>query len=618
MSFRRLGVFVVALTIAGLPLVSAAADSTSPVPGMGGEQIDAQAQIDALKDLDPSSWAYTSIKDLVADGIIVGYPDGTFKGNRPLTRYEAAVMVERAVQYVTKQLANPQTASSVTQADLDALRGLLDTFRGDIDALRLRVSDIDNRLKSVETKQTADEATINRAKIGLVEQIRPGNFNDAVAAYNGDGRALLPNVPLTPIGSQTQVGAGGNVSAQRWLSGNNGSGYGYQLLRILLDGQVDKNTSYHVRAENVYNWDTSDAFQAGALNGSTTPGGVAESSPNFTGGTYPRSTGIRLNYAYVQYNDPNGLLVEGGRINDTDGTLGLVWADQLNGAMIGYNKGPLTVKGGYFFDYPALNQVQGTCGTGNNPAPLGSVVKPVVGIPCGITTQSILATTQYGINKNVVIGAAFDDDINSVISGWNPSVCYNGAATCSPAAIAAACAVGSVCNPTGLYQNTVANIAVGSVFARYSNTDLIKKNIGVSLEAEGSTRFGNDPFTGQSWQQAQALWLQGKFGTYTPHLHGSYLEGGFIQSGLNAVGAHTGIVNGTNYESQFLGDPNGYRIGYVGAHYWFSQFGRIGLIYNAYDLIPGTTYPIGSATCPGCFLTHDIGRGVFLQTYLSF
>jgi hypothetical protein len=618
MLFRRLGVCIAALTIAGLPLVCSAAD-TSPVPGMQGDQIDAQAQIDALKDVPATSWAYQSIKDLVDDGIIVGYPDGTFKGNRPLTRYEAAVLVERAVATLSKQLANPQTAASVSPKDLDALRALLTEFRGDIEALRLRVGDIDTRLKAVEAKQQTDEASAARAKVGLVLQDRAGNFSDQVAAYNGDGRALLPNVPLTPVGGQTQVGAGGNVSAQRWLSGNNSEGYGYQLVRFLLDGQLDKSTSYHLRLENVLNWDASDAFQAGALNGSTTPGGVAEASPNFTGGTYPRNTGVRFNYGYVQYQDPtNGFLAEAGRINDTDGTLGLVWADQLNGAMIGYSKGPLTVKGGYFFDYPALNQIQGACGTGNNPAPLGTAIKAAPGLPCGITTQTILATAQYSVNKKLLVGAAYDNDINSVISGWNPSVCYNGAATCSAAAIAAACAPGSTCNPVGLYQNTVTNIEVGSVYGRYADIDQFGKNVGLSFEAEGSTRFGKDPFTGNPWQEAQALWLQGKIGSYNPHQFGGYLEGGFIQSGLNAVGAHTGLVNATNYQSQFLGDPNGYRIAYVGAHYWFSQYGRIGVVYDAYDLIPGTTYPVGSATCPGCYLTHDIGRGLFVQTSLSF
>src|ERR1700722_7503204 len=131
MPLRRLAALIAALAIVGFPVVSQAADDAAPpVPGMTGEQIDAQAQIDALKDIPPNSWAYQSIVNLVNDGIIVGYPDGTFKGNRPMTRYEAVVMTERAVEYLTKQLASPKTAPQVTQADIDAVRALLDEFRG--------------------------------------------------------------------------------------------------------------------------------------------------------------------------------------------------------------------------------------------------------------------------------------------------------------------------------------------------------------------------------------------------------------------------------------------------------------------------------------------------------
>jgi hypothetical protein len=619
MSFQRLGALFVALAIAGFPLAAQSADTPPPVPGMTGDQIDAQAQIDALKDIPQNSWAYQSITDLVNDGIIVGYPDGTFKGNRPLTRYEAAVMVERAVQYLTKRLANPQTASTVSQKDIDALRALLDEFRGDIDSLKIRVADIDSRLKSVESAQKTDEATLARAKLGLVEQFRAGNSSDAVAAYTSDGRALLPNVALTPVGSQTQVGAGGNANAQRYLSGLNGGGYGYQLLRLKLDGILDAQTSYHIRLENVYDWDTSDAFQAGNLNGSSTPGGLAEASPNVTGGTYPRNTTVRFNYAYAQYQDPDGLMAAIGRVNEFDGTLGLGWDDQFNGGEVGYIKGPLNVRAGYFFEFPGENQIQGACVVANSAPPLGVAVKAVTTIPCGVTTQTFLGTAQFTPTPKITFGAAYDGTVGAVISSWNPSVCYNGTPACSQAAINVACPAGSTtCDPVGLYQNTVDNIEIGTLFARYADPNAFGKNLGLSLEAEGLTRFGKDPFTGSSWAQSQAGWVQAKFGSYNARQFGSYLEGGFIQAGLNSTGQDTAIVNGPNYESQFLGDPNGYRIGYVGAHYWFSKFGRIGLVYNAYDLIPGTTYPVGSATCPGCYLTHDIGRAVFLQTVLSF
>jgi hypothetical protein len=134
MSFTRLGALVAALSVACMPLAARAGDTDAPVPGMTGPQIDAQAQLDALKDIPPNSWAYQSIVELVNDGIVVGYPDGTFKGERPLTRHEAAIIVERAVQYLTKQLANPQTAPSVSPADVATLRNLLDEFhQGDAD-----------------------------------------------------------------------------------------------------------------------------------------------------------------------------------------------------------------------------------------------------------------------------------------------------------------------------------------------------------------------------------------------------------------------------------------------------------------------------------------------------
>ncbi len=288
---------------------------------MTGDVIDAQAQIDALKDLPNDGWAYQSIIDLVNDGIIVGYPDGTFKGNRPMTRYEAAVMVERAVQYLTKKLANPQTASDVSQKDIDALRALLDEFRGDIDALNLRVSDIDSA--SEDGRSETDQPTKRRwraRKIGLVDQIRAGNFNDQVAAYNGDGRALPANVGLRRSADKRASAPAATPAQTAGSPAKTATGYGYQLLRLLLDGNLDKKTSYHIRVENVYNWDASDAFQAGALNGNVDArrrcAQLAELRRRHLPAQHRRALQLRLRA--VSRSD-SGFLAEAGRINETDG-----------------------------------------------------------------------------------------------------------------------------------------------------------------------------------------------------------------------------------------------------------------------------------------------------------
>ena len=50
-----------------------------------------------FSDVEPSSWAYQSVEQLASAGIINGYPDGTFKGNKDITRYEMAQMVAKAM-----------------------------------------------------------------------------------------------------------------------------------------------------------------------------------------------------------------------------------------------------------------------------------------------------------------------------------------------------------------------------------------------------------------------------------------------------------------------------------------------------------------------------------------
>jgi hypothetical protein len=609
MRFRRFGALTAAFAFALLPSIGLADDTTTaPTPGMMEPIIDAQAQAAALKDIAPTSWAYQAIVDLVNDGIIVGYPDGSFKGARPLTRYEAAVLTERAVQFVTKRLANPSTASSVTPADLDKLRELLDEFKGDIDALKLRVSDIDARLKKVEVAQAATQAQADRAKLGLVYFIRPGSFTEAVSAYNSIGGCGSINCPLAPNTALSggSLGSGTNVSANKYYSGSNGTGFGYQLARLLLDGTLDSRVSYHIRLENRYYWDTPNQ----QLSSSATFGGTVANTPNYLTSTtsvfdYPTNTTVRFNYGYMQYNDPSGLYAVAGRMNETDGTLGMLYADQFNGAKIGYNKYGIKVEGGYAYQWPVNDAGGQVCTTTTI---------------CNYATQNIFGQVSVTPTKNTLIGAAFVSDVNDRITSWNPNVCsVTGAAPvagfCPTSSAKGAPTIAAALGATGAYQAVVTNLTEGAAFGRITGK---VADVPASLEAEGTYRFGNDPFTGTNWKSNGAYWVQGKLGAYNPKPFRAYVEGGYIAAGFNSISAHTSIINGTSYDGEFQGDPNGYQIAYAGLHYWFSQYARIGAVYQYYNLLPGTTYPVASATCPGCYITHDLGQGIFLQTWLQF
>ncbi|MCJ7651813.1 MAG: S-layer homology domain-containing protein, partial [Candidatus Lokiarchaeota archaeon] len=51
-------------------------------------------------DVPLNHWAYDAVQSLAAKGIVIGYPDGTFGGNRTLTRYEFAEATARVMAYV--------------------------------------------------------------------------------------------------------------------------------------------------------------------------------------------------------------------------------------------------------------------------------------------------------------------------------------------------------------------------------------------------------------------------------------------------------------------------------------------------------------------------------------
>lgn len=53
----------------------------------------------AFSDLSSSHWAYDSVMYLTELGIISGMPDGTFRGNDPMTRYQSAVAMKRLLDF---------------------------------------------------------------------------------------------------------------------------------------------------------------------------------------------------------------------------------------------------------------------------------------------------------------------------------------------------------------------------------------------------------------------------------------------------------------------------------------------------------------------------------------
>ncbi len=132
----------------------AASDTMRQVRSYGSDDSIGQVtSITQLSDVQPTDWAYQSLQSLVERyGCIVGYPDGTFRGNRPLSRFEFAAGLNACMDKINELIAQG-VAGFATKEDIDALRRLQEEFRAELDALRERVDVLDDKVATLEAQQ---------------------------------------------------------------------------------------------------------------------------------------------------------------------------------------------------------------------------------------------------------------------------------------------------------------------------------------------------------------------------------------------------------------------------------------------------------------------------------
>ena len=106
--------------------------------------VPALAATNPFMDLPMNHWAYDAIGQLAAHGILSGYPDGTYKGKQPTTRYEMASALARALAVVDMTKASKQ--------DVEMLKRLVVEFRDELEALGVKVADLDERVSLIEDR----------------------------------------------------------------------------------------------------------------------------------------------------------------------------------------------------------------------------------------------------------------------------------------------------------------------------------------------------------------------------------------------------------------------------------------------------------------------------------
>ena len=97
------------------------------------------AAANPFSDVPLDSWAYDAVAQLSGDGVINGYGDGTFRGQQPVTRYEMA-------QIIAKAMAR-QNVSAADKAMLDKLSA---EFSDELKNLGVRIDDLEKKTDNLK------------------------------------------------------------------------------------------------------------------------------------------------------------------------------------------------------------------------------------------------------------------------------------------------------------------------------------------------------------------------------------------------------------------------------------------------------------------------------------
>ena len=179
--------------IASTPATKVEIAQTAPA-GMGGPIVPAAPQalptesgamsqvtsVSQLSDVRPTDWAFQALQSLVERyGCIAGYPDGTYRGNRALTRYEFAAGVNACLDQVTK-LISSSTGTFVTKDDLAILQRLQEEFAAELATLRGRVDGLEARTAELEANQFSTTTKLTGEAIFAVSD----TFGNGVGAHD--------------------------------------------------------------------------------------------------------------------------------------------------------------------------------------------------------------------------------------------------------------------------------------------------------------------------------------------------------------------------------------------------------------------------------------------------
>ena len=668
------------------PATTASATSVTPDTSTSTEV----AAAGPLSDVPLKSWAYDAVNQLAKDGIIKGYPDGTFKGNRPMTRYEAAVLAYRAVDMLEAQIT---AGKAVEKADMDAANKLMAAFGNELKAVERHVDALQKQTDTLGTKvdangkkldataaqSAATAATVRRSQVHISTLFRSFAFGQNVTAnagplperFNGvtyaPGAALPTGIGTSPTGTSVTgsvttpggivtpgVGPAGGLAwgpnANYGSSGGNAAttgaynhGLGYEGVTISFGGNPDNNSQWLITLNQTDRYSGSNYYPAetpSACTASTIGLAGAACNPGLAGVSNADgylNNFVRMQNAWYQYTSPGGIYVKVGKFAEDEGpkqTRDTDWgmADYVDGARIGYRTEQFNAQVGYGFEDTAAQQQllyglpfssqvmfaeadyqldkKGHTDIGgyyhNYSGFRQSLYDPYAVMCTGTGLPVAGVTTATSASKVIPLAAGQPYSAGGCGTGFQPIV-YG-----APGASAGLPVTGSYVSTGAGAQAPKISMLGGFIVGNYGE---------LRIALNGQVRLGNDPFTGVRWIGNMSGYAQADYGAYIAHpgIKGEYgLEAVAFAAGMNGLGPNNNYYQGPNWYTAFGSNYSDYYTVMLGVRRFITDTASVGIFYAHQGILPNTTIPASSPSCPGCVVTGDSRNAVWGELGMAF
>jgi len=297
------------------PLNPSATPET-PVPSLGLDTSENQGMgqitnVSQLRDVSPGDWAYEALRSLVERyGCIAGYPDGTFRGNRAMTRYEFAAGLNACLQQIERLIGNVPDNGG----DLPTLRRLIEEFEAELATLGARVDNLEGRVAFLEDHQFSTTTKLSGEVIfGLADAFGDDVGDDVNTVFHDrvrlnfltsfTGKDMLQT--RLQAGNPTPLLAGGGVTFDDGSSGSQEGRFTYDgpagndvvidILRYRFP-LGDKATVQIVANNGLHHYysDTVNPYLEGAAGGSNAISRFAERNPIYRIGPFGAGAAIAL------------------------------------------------------------------------------------------------------------------------------------------------------------------------------------------------------------------------------------------------------------------------------------------------------------------------------------